>query len=302
MGSLGAIERRGRRDRASHCRHHLVSDKPGDPHAPRRHGNGAIGGAVTAALCRGRDARSVAHAGAACSLRDRLTGVCFSPEADALVGGIVIGIGVDALRHVRRPEQIALASLPLLFGLHQLTEALVWWGLRGDVATSVEHVAVWVYLLFAFAALPILVPLAVGLIERVSARRRAVLVFGVLGVAVASALTVAMFRGPIHAAIGDRSVVYTVGSVSHGGQLTALYVVATCGALLASSYRDIELLGVLNLIAIPVLMWLTISGFVSLWCFWAAIVSVVIALHLRRAAGTQLRPADDPERQPRRRR
>ena len=23
-------------------------------------------------------------------------------------------------------------------------------------------------------------------------------------------------------------------------------------------------------------MWLTLSGFVSLWCFWAAIVSVVI--------------------------
>ena len=59
-------------------------------------------------------------------------------------------------------------------------------------------------------------------------------------------------------------------------------MIATCGALLASSYRDLELLGALNLVAVPVLAWLTLSGFVSLWCFWAAIVSVVIDLHLRR--------------------
>ena len=212
--------------------------------------------------------------------------MCFAPEADALVGGIVIGVGIDALRNVRRPEQIALASLPLLFGLHQLTEAFVWWGLQGHLAESIEHVAVWVYLVFAFSALPVLVPVAVCLIERVTARRRVMCGFGALGVAVATALTVAMFRGPIHAMIEGRHIAYTVDAVARGGQLTALYVVATCGALLASSHRDIARLGVLNLVAIPVLMWLTISGFVSLWCFWAATVSVAIACHLRRTAAS----------------
>ena len=39
-------------------------------------------------------------------------------------------------------------------------------------------------------------------------------------------------------------------------------------------------------------MWMTVSGFISLWCFWAAIVSVVIDFHLRagrRAVGTLAR-------------
>ena len=208
--------------------------------------------------------------------------MCFAPEADALFGGIVVVVGIDALRHVRRPEQIVLASLPLLFGLHQVTEAFVWWGLQGHLAESVENVAVWVYLVFAFTVLPVLIPLAAGLIERVAARRWVTCGFGVLGIAVAIALTVAMSRGPIHAMIEGHHVAYRVDAVAHGGQLTALYVVATCGALLASSYRDIARLGVLNLIAIPALMWLTLSGLVSLWCFWAAIVSVTIAIHLRR--------------------
>ena len=38
--------------------------------------------------------------------------MCFSPGADAVVGGIVVVIGADALRHVREPKQILLASLP----------------------------------------------------------------------------------------------------------------------------------------------------------------------------------------------
>ena len=52
--------------------------------------------------------------------------MCFSPGADVVVGGIVVVIGADALRHVQEPKQILLASLPLLFGLHQLDEAFVW--------------------------------------------------------------------------------------------------------------------------------------------------------------------------------
>jgi len=58
--------------------------------------------------------------------------------------------------------------------------------------------------------------------------------------------------------------------------------------LIASSHRDLAALGALNLVVVPVLMWLTVSGFISLWCFWAAMVSVVIDVHLRRTSAVQL--------------
>jgi uncharacterized protein DUF6629 len=212
--------------------------------------------------------------------------MCFAPQADAAVGVVVVAVGVDALRHVRVEKEIVLASLPLLFGVHQLAEAFVWWGLEGRVAGVVQAVAIWAYLVFAFALVPILVPLAVGLVERRLGRRRVIAACGVLGAAVAVALAVPMFRGPVTAVIASRHIEYHVDALARGGQLTSLYVVATCGALLASSYRDLAALGVANSIAIPVLVWLTVSGFVSLWCFWAAIVSVVIAFHLRRTAAS----------------
>ena len=212
--------------------------------------------------------------------------MCFSPQADAAVGVIVVAVGVDALRHVRVANEIVLGSLPVLFGVHQLTEAFVWWGLEGRVADVVQTVALWTYLVFAFALVPILVPVAVGLVERRLGRRRVIVACGLLGAAVGVALAVPMLRGSVTATIESRHIGYHVDALTRGGQLTSLYVIATCGALLASSYRDLAALGAANLIAVPLLVWLTVSGFVSLWCFWAAIVSVVIAFHLRRTAAS----------------
>jgi hypothetical protein len=214
--------------------------------------------------------------------------MCFSPEADLVVGGLVVAMGVDALRRVHEPRQILFASLPLLFGLHQVDEAFVWLGLQGHVSESLERVGVWIYLLFALAALPAIVPLAVFAVERSATRRRLIGGLAALGIAVGVSLGVAVFRGSVNAAIDGRHISYDVSALHSGGQLTALYVVAACGALVLCSYRDIALLGVLNLIAVPILMWMTVSGFISLWCFWAAIVSVVIDVHLRRAMRAQL--------------
>jgi hypothetical protein len=183
---------------------------------------------------------------------------------------------------VREPKQILLASLPLLFGLHQLDEALVWWGLQGRISESIGRVGVWIYMLFALALLPALVPIAVFAIERSTARRRVIGLFTLLGIGVGFSLGVALFQGSVNAAIDGRHISYDVSALSQGSQLTALYVIAACGALVLCSYRDIAALGLLNLIAVPVLMWMTVSGFISLWCFWAAIVSVLIDYHLRR--------------------
>jgi hypothetical protein len=67
--------------------------------------------------------------------------------------------------------------------------------------------------------------------------------------------------------------------------LTVLYVVATCGSLLAASDRLLAAFGLANLAVVGVINWLTFTGLTSLWCAWAAIGSVAIAVYLRRVAG-----------------
>ena len=54
-------------------------------------------------------------------------------------------------------------------------------------------------------------------------------------------------------------------------------------ALLISGYRNVVIFGAVNLIAVIVIAWLTVSGFASIWRAWAAVSSAAITLHLRLA-------------------
>lgn len=209
--------------------------------------------------------------------------MCFSAPAD-LVGGVLLSaIGVDAVRHVhQRHDHLAIAALPLLLAAHQLDETLVWWALQGHVSSGVGRVATWIYLLFAFVVLPMYVPVAVFALEPPGRRRRIVAGFIVLGVLVSGALLVAMLSGPVTAKLGHHHISYGIG-LHAGLAVTTAYVVATCGPMVFSGYRRLFFFGAVNLVAVAILARLAISGFTSLWCGWAAVTAVVIALHLRRA-------------------
>ena len=207
--------------------------------------------------------------------------MCFSAEADVVAGLVVGVIGADALRHVRRPAERALAAIPVVLAVHLLIEAFVWWGLNGQLTGRVVPPASWVYLAIAFGVLPVLVPVAVGALEPASDRGR-IKFFAVVGIGVSTVLMYAVVRGPVQASIRGRHIDYRI-DLGHGGTLVALYLLATCGSLLTSAHAHVRWFGVANLAAALSLAWLDKTSFISLWCFWAAATSIAIAVHLRYA-------------------
>src|ERR1043165_949323 len=206
---------------------------------------------------------------------------CLSPQAD-IGGGLLIGvIGVDAVRHIRqRREFIALAWIPLLLGAHQFIEALVWLWLQGHVPRGIGHVALWAYLLIAFVVLPVFVPLAVIAVEPTRRRKQMMAPFALLGAVIAVTLLAAMVRGPVGVKLDPYHLSYGI-RLPDGFLIVTLYVVAVCGPLLVSGYCIVALFGVVNLVAVIFIARLTISGFASVWCGWAAVSSAAIALHCR---------------------
>ncbi len=196
-------------------------------------------------------------------------------------GAVIAAIGVDALRHVhQRHGHVAIASLPLLLAAHQLDESLVWLGLEGHVPHSVEHIAVWIYLLVAFVVLPTFVPLAVLAFEPTWRRKWMMAPFVALGLVVSGILAHAMVRDSFSAGIRPYHIAY---SLHMGDALPVIvcYVVAVCGALLLSGDRHVVLFGLVNVVAIAVIARLTVDGFASVWCGWAAVSSGAIAAHMR---------------------
>ena len=214
--------------------------------------------------------------------------MCFSPTGDLVGGSVVVAIGVDACLHLRgRPEYLAIAALPVVLGLHQIDETFVWWWLQGHVSAGVGHVAMWIYLLFALVVLPTLVP-AMFLLVETRYRRWRTAPFLALGIVVSAVLLEAMIAGHPSVKLGTYHLAYSIG-LRHGIVVIGLYVVATCGPLLVSGFRSVIWFGVANLVAVIVLVLLCASGFTSLWCFYAALLSGAIALHLRYAKPQRLR-------------
>lgn len=207
--------------------------------------------------------------------------MCFSPQADLVGGAVICGIGVDALRHVdRRPSHVGLASLPVVFGAHQLVESVLWFSLQGHLSNGLGRSALWVYLVVAFVVLPMFVPIAVAAIEPSRWRRLFAASLAIVGTVVGGVLLAAMVRGPMTVAMRPYHLAYSV-HLGDGGVFVGLYVLATCGAALLSSDRRIVIFGVANLVAVAVIAQLTIDGFASVWCAWAAVISAAIALQMR---------------------
>ena len=221
--------------------------------------------------------------------------MCFSPQADIAGGLLITAIGVDAVRHIgQRREFIALAWIPVLLGAHQFIEALVWLWLQGHVPRGIGYVALWAYLLIAFVVLPVFIPLAVIALEPTRRRKQMMVPFALLGGVIAGTLFAAMIRGPVGVRLASYHLSYSI-RLSDGFLVVALYVVAVCGPLLVSGYRNVMLFGIVNLVAVIVIARLTISGFASVWCGWAAVTSAAITLHCRFAKPHPQRTRPGPD-------
>lgn len=208
--------------------------------------------------------------------------MCFSAEADVVAGLVVTAIGVDALRQVRRPAERALGALPVLLGAHLLVEAAVWQGQTGDISASAGRDAMWLYLAIALVVLPVLVPLAVRAVEPDARRRRTIGYLAIVGAVLAGVYVVVMLRASVDVRIDGSHLAYDL-NLDHGGLLAGVYAVVACAPPMLSSERRIAAFGLANLAAVVVLTWVESTALTSLWCAWAAVTSIAIAAHLRRA-------------------
>jgi hypothetical protein len=209
--------------------------------------------------------------------------MCYSPEADLIVGLVVGAVAIDALRHADRPRDVALAGVPMILAAHQLIEAFAWWGLEGRVSPELGGVAVTAFLVIALGVVPLLVPYAVWRSEPVSSRQARMFPFVLLGAGVSAVLMFGLITSPHGAAIGGRYIAYQT-TTPGGGATAGFYALAVCVPLLMSSHRRLFVFGVANVAAVVILSSLLSAGLISLWCIWAAVWSLVVARHLRESS------------------
>ena len=207
--------------------------------------------------------------------------MCFSPTASFVAAGVIASIGVATLRHVREPRTLLFASVPLLFALHQFTEGVVWLGLDGTIGPVALHRAAFLFTLYAQGLLPGLMPAAVALMEPPGRRRTAIVGLTAVGLLVCAWDLYGLFLFPSRTFIDHQAIAYR-NPLTGNFRISLLYILATCGALLLSSHRVVRWYGALNVVGLTVVEIVREYAFASIWCFYAASLSIMIYWQFRR--------------------
>jgi len=214
--------------------------------------------------------------------------MCFSAAASFSAGAVMVAIGAATLRSARGPGELPFAAMPLFFAVQQIIEGTIWLTFDHEAA-ALRHALTLGYLFFSHLFWPIYVPVAVLAMEPGPGRRRALGVLTALGAALSAWLLDRTLAGGVVAHAGAGHIEYDVPAVS-AVPSALLYLLATVVSLLLSSHRAVRLFGILTLLAFVLTYAFYAAWLVSVWCYFAALLSGVVLLHFK------TRPAVDRAR------
>ncbi|MDQ2666667.1 MAG: hypothetical protein M3Z05_11725 [Gemmatimonadota bacterium] len=205
--------------------------------------------------------------------------MCFSATASFVAGTTLSVVGVATITKVEQRSELPFALIPLLFGIQQLIEGVIWLTFSHDLPL-IKQTMTYVYSVFSHVLWPIYIPFAFRVLETTPWRRAAMLWFQGIGLAVGLYLLYFIVTRPVVAQIVGQHVVYE-SSHFFIRPVILLYVVSTCLTGTVSSHTFVRLFGGLALLSFIATYFFAVNALVSVWCFFAALLSVLIYLHLQ---------------------
>jgi hypothetical protein len=215
--------------------------------------------------------------------------MCFSATASFSAGVPLLVVGAVTMRRAGRSDSLAYAAIPLLFGIQQILEGALW--LTFTAETPLLNTALtYVYSFFSHVLWPIYVPLAVLLMERTPWRRKVLSAIAVAGAAVGLYLFYFLVRLPLVAQVTGRHIAY-LSPHFFAVEAMTLYLFGTCLSSLLSSHRSVQLFGIAAFMSFVAAYAFYSVWFISVWCFFAAVLSCIVLLHFPGAGGKRTRPS-----------
>lgn len=206
--------------------------------------------------------------------------MCFAASASFVAGTALLAVGAVTVRKASTRAEVPFAAIPLLFGIQQLVEGALWVVLVADAARA-GTVLTQVYSLFSHVLWPAYVPAETLLLEPVAWRRKMLSGLFVLGTVTALYLLYTLVRFPIIADAAGGHIRYLAVHL-YVPWVMAAYLAATTVSLCLSSHRAVVGFGVLAFTAALAAYAAYAVWFISVWCFFAALLSAVVWLHFGR--------------------
>ena len=208
--------------------------------------------------------------------------MCLSAPASFTVSAVLVAIGTVLVCRVKNKAWLPMALIPWFFALQQCAEGVVWMYAPVDLQSPESLFREDTFLFFAYAFWPVWFPLSVWLVKKMAQRKIVLAACIGLGIGVAAfyglsiPLMIAIpYRYSLHYGFINQNYVDLLaqGKFYTAGQLC--YVISTLALCLYPVSQGCGSSGASSLCnRLLCIYYIDQLLFTSLWCFFAAVVSI----------------------------
>ncbi len=219
--------------------------------------------------------------------------MCFSATASFGASAVLGTVGIIAVTKAKSNSQRTFASIPLLFGLQQFSEGLLWLSLKNADMASWQSSLTYIFLMFAMAVWPFWIPFTIWKLEKNLKRKKMIQKFVWIGAAVAIGVSFILFRFPVQVVTpfcfncpGSPSLTprdhlhyeFAIPQLIKNliVAFSVLYIAATIITPFLSGIKKMKWLGVVFLASYLFAIGFYRGFVISVWCFFAALLSFIV--------------------------
>jgi hypothetical protein len=189
-------------------------------------------------------------------------------------------IGAAAIVKARTIPQGLFAGIPLIFSVQQLAEGMLWLSFKNTSLEAVQPFFTYTFLVFAMMLWPVWIPLTIRLMEKDARRKKIMNILLAIGVLVSIGVGCVLLLYKVHVISSHHHIHYRVdfptGTRSLIVPFSLLYFIAAIVTPFISGIKRMKWLAV-GFLASYLFAIIFYSGFVvSVWCYFAAILSIVV--------------------------
>lgn len=206
--------------------------------------------------------------------------MCFSAGASFGAAAVLSLAGAGAVAGAQTKAQRLFAAIPFIFSLQQVMEGMLWLAQKNEEIRIAEPFFLYAFLIFALVFWPAYIPFTIWLLEKENKRKKILRGLMLIGSAVSFCLTVALFLYPVNAIITHGHIHFSFDfppvAENWVWLISLLYFMATIAAPFFSGIKRMKWFGIGFLAAYIFSVIFFRNYLVSVWCYFAATLSLVI--------------------------
>lgn len=207
--------------------------------------------------------------------------MCFSTEASFTIATVTLITGIASIKKVFKKEQLVFASIPLIFSIQQFIEGFLWLAFTNDSFSGWKNTLSHLFIMVAQVIWPVWVPLAFLLLAKDGKRKKLLMILTIIGGSLSLFLLYCLLTYPVKSIITEHHIYYETNYPDFANLGAIFYFIVTIFPPFISQVKGAWILGLLNLISFIISKIFFNEHVISVWCFMAAAISVIVIIIIK---------------------